>query len=139
MCSKISKMKSDKLNEFFISCNKLETIDCYYYKNYVIGEQFEINYNTLLEEVLNEITTNLYSLQPNHANLYFYQLFENIENVIKNKDWKHDPIFSIEAKEIYEKLSKAKDILTDSEKKNLYDKYGIIKYNEHKNNILIVI
>ena len=95
-------MKSDKLNEFLTSCNKLETLDCYYWKDYVIGEQYEINYTSLQEDVLNEVTTTLYSLQPNHANLYFNQLFQTFENVITNKGWKHFPTFSEDAKEEYE-------------------------------------
>lgn len=95
-------MKSDKLNEFLTSCNKLETLDCYNWENYVIGEKYEINYYSLQEEVLNEITTNLYSLQPNQANLYFNQLFQTFENVITNKDWKHSPTFSEDAQEDYE-------------------------------------
>lgn len=95
-------MKSDKLNEFFSSCNKLETLECYNWENYVIGEQYEINYYSLQEEVLNEITTNLYSLQPNQANLYLNQLFQTIENVISNKDYKYNLTFSEEAQEEYE-------------------------------------
>jgi hypothetical protein len=124
-------MKSVKLNEFFLSCNKLETLDCYYYKNYVIGEQFEINYNTLLEEVLNEITTNLYSFQPNQANLYFYQLFENIDNFISKKDWKHYPTFSEEAKEIYE--FQLNELVSEySEDENLDDETYYLLYTPFK-------
>jgi hypothetical protein len=95
-------MKSEKLNEFLSSCNKLETLDCYYWKDYVIGEQYEINYKSLQEDVLNEITTNLYSLQSNQANIYFHQLFQTIEKVISNKDLKHFSTFSEDAKEDYE-------------------------------------
>lgn len=95
-------MKSDKLNKLLSSCNKLETLDCYYWKDYVIGEKYEIDYKSLREEVLNEIATNLFSLQPNQANLYFHQLFQTFENVVENKDWKHNPTFSNEAKEEYE-------------------------------------
>jgi len=95
-------MKSVKLNEFLSSINKLETIDCYYWKNYVIGEQYEINYKTLQEEILNEITTNLYSVQPHQTNFYFNQLFKTIENIITSKDISNLCHFGGEASEDYE-------------------------------------
>jgi len=96
-------MKSDKLNEFFLSCNKLETLDCYYWKEYVIGKQYEIDYDTFKEDVLREIFLNLSSVQQHQTNFFFDRLFKTIENVISNEDRKHNPTFSEEAKIEYER------------------------------------
>lgn len=96
-------MKSDKLNEFLSSCNKLETLNCYYWNDNIIGRQFDINYNLLQKEVLNEITTNLYSLQSNQANLYFDELFQTIEDFILESDLNNTPTFCKYAKKEYER------------------------------------
>ena len=99
MCSKISKMKSDKLNEFLSSINNLETLNCYYWNDNTIGSQYVINYDTLKEEVLSEIFINISSHQQHQLKFYFYQLYNTIENFIKNTS----PTFSKEAKIEYER------------------------------------
>jgi hypothetical protein len=92
-------MKSVKLNEFLSTINNLETLNCYYWNDNTIGSQYIINYDKLKEDILTEIFLNLSSLQQHQTNLYFYLLFDTIENAITNKS----PTFSKEAKNEYER------------------------------------
>lgn len=97
-------MNLDKLNDLLNRVNHLHTLDVESYESkkggtYYLGEKYFVNYYEIKKDVLNEITNNLYMMNPQAAKLYFFQIIERIDEAVENKN--QLIFFSEEAKDDY--------------------------------------